>query len=198
MKNIFVILGPSGSGKGTQAALLSQKLGIPSLSMGQIFRDLDSKGDCLGAEAKKYWSVGKWVPDDMTIQVLKRYTVPLKNGFIIDGFPRSSEQPKLLEDLAKEIGAKVAMVVHFDVSDETSLSRMTKRLEEEKAAGRLREDQTPEIMKERLNSYHVSVEPILAYYRKEGVLERIDGEPPVEEIFAEIVARLKKRGLMDA
>lgn len=198
MKNIFVILGPSGSGKGTQANLLSQKLGIPALSMGQIFRDLDSKGDPLGAEAKKYWSVGKWVPDDMTIQALKKYAVPLKNGFVIDGFPRSPEQPKLLEDLAGEIGAKVAMVIHFDVSDETSLARMSKRLAEEKAAGRLREDQTPAVMKERLNSYHASVEPILTYYQEKGILERVDGEPPVEKIFADIVERLKKRGLVNA
>lgn len=196
MKNIYVILGPSGSGKGTQATLLAQKLGIPALSMGQIFRDFDEKGDPLGAEAKEYWAVGKWVPDEITVRALRQYVAHLTSGFIIDGFPRSPEQPKLLDKLANEIGAKVAMVIHFDVTDEISLERMMKRVKEEEAVGKLRIDQTPEIMKERLNSYHASVEPILAYYQKKGLLERVNGEPPVEVIAEDIDKRLGARGLL--
>lgn len=195
MKNIYVVLGPSGSGKGTQAALLSKKLDLPSLSMGQILRELDEKQDPLGIEAKKYWSIGKWVPDAITIQSLRQYVLGLNSGFIIDGFPRSPNQPELLDDLAKEIGGEVIMVIHFDISDKTSLARMVKRVKEEELSGKSRADQTPEIMKERLRSYHESIEPVLAYYQKKGILERVDGEPPVEIIAEDIEKRLKERRL---
>lgn len=195
MRNIFVILGPSGSGKGTQAQILSQKLKLPVLSMGQIFRDLIAKNDPVGLEAKKAIDQGLWVNDDLTMKALAGAVKGLKGGFIIDGFPRNPDQPKLLDNLMAELGGKVAVVIHFDVSDEISQARMMKRLEEEKAAGKLRSDQTPQVMKERLKSYHDTIEPVLAYYQGKGVLERVNGEPTVEEIAKDIEKRLKARGI---
>lgn len=196
MKNVFVILGPSGSGKGTQAILLSKKLGLPALSMGQIFRDLIVAGNPIGLEAKITIDQGKWVNNNLTMKALAGAVKDLEKGFIIDGFPRNADQPKLLDDLMAGLGGRVAVVIHFDVSDEVSLQRMVKRMKEEETSGKLRSDQTPEAMQIRLKSYHETVEPILAYYSKRGVLEKVNGEPVVEVIAQDIEARLKARGFV--
>jgi adenylate kinase len=196
MKKVFVVLGPSGSGKGTQAQILSEKLNLPSLSMGQIMRDLIASGDELGIKAKEYMDNGQWVPVEITVKALKNAVINLQNGFIIDGFPRLFEQVINLEDILKEIDAQLGVVIHFDISDETSMERMMKRVKEEEASGKIREDQKPEIMLKRLKSYHDTVEPILDYYQEKGVLERVNGEPTVEEIALDIENRLKTRGLL--
>lgn len=196
MKKVIVILGPSGSGKGTQAQILSEKLNLPSLSMGQIMRDLISSSDTLGLEAKVYMDKGQWVPIEITIKALTNAVINLPNGFIIDGFPRLFDQIANLETIMKEIGAELGAVIHFDISDETSLARMVKRVKEEEASGKIRDDQKPEIMLQRLKSYHDTVEPILNYYQEQGVLERVNGEPSVEEIAIDIEKRLKTRGLL--
>ncbi len=189
-KAIISIIGGSGSGKDTQAKLLSEKIGLKHLSMGEIFRAEEKLGNPLVAEAATYYNRGKWAPDRITTGVLRAYVMRnAPEGFIITGYPRPPEQCVSMEKLAQELGLKIAAVVHIEVADDILLARMHSQADE---AGSDRADTTDELMRERLKSYHDTIKPVLEYYRERDLLVNIDGSPSVAEVHQNIVAEIAR------
>jgi len=192
---IVSIIGPSGCGKGTQAKLLAEKLGLPAISGGEVLRREYEIGTPEGIEAEKYWGEGKWPPADLIMEVLKkRLDQPdCQNGFVLDGAPREINQIPLLEDYFVQKGQKLDLVLHLDTSDETSLSRIQSRIFRTKEAGeKVREDEDFEEVKERLRQYHQTVEPVLKYFEEKGILRRINNEESIEQVFEEIAAAVEE------
>lgn len=189
----LIIIGPSGSGKGTQAELLSKKFNIPTISMGELFRQAYEQKTSAGIKAESYWGKGNWVPAELTFKVLQPALNQGEKGFVLDGFPRTIEQVPLLEKYLKERGKKIDRVIHLWVSDEEAVKRLLLRAEKDiKRKGKARRDETEEVIRERLESYHQTVDPILDYYRQQGILEKVDGERPIEPIHQDIMKRLKR------
>jgi adenylate kinase len=187
---IISIIGGSGSGKDTQAKLLSEKVGLKHLSMGEIFRSEEKLGNPLVAEAATYYNRGKWAPDRITTGVLRAYVIRnAPEGFIITGYPRPPEQCVSLANLAEELKLNVKAVVHIEVADDVLLARMHSQAAE---AGSERADTTDELMRERLKSYHETIKPVLEYYRERDLLINIDGSPSVEIVHNYILAELAK------
>ncbi len=186
---IISIIGPSGCGKGTQAKLLAEKLGLPAISGGEVLRREYEIGTPEGVEAEKYWGEGKWPPADLIMKILKkRLDQPdCQNGFVLDGTPREVSQIPLLKDYFSQKGQKLDLVLHLDTSDESCLSRLTHRIFEAREKGEeVREDEDPEEVKERLRQYHQTIEPVLRYFEEKGILRRINNEQPIEVVFKEI------------
>jgi len=189
----IIIIGPSGSGKGTQAELLSKKFNILTISMGELIRQASEQKIPEGIKAESYWRKGNWVPAELTFKILQPALNQGKKGFILDGFPRTIEQISLLEKYLKEKGKKIDRVIHLWISDEEAVKRLLLRAKKDiKRKGKARKDETEEIIRERLNSYHQTVDPILDYYRKKGILEKVDGERPIEPIHQDIMRRLRR------
>lgn len=177
-KRIF-ILGPQGSGKGTQANLLAEKLGIPALSMGQILRDEIASESELGKELAVILNAGNLVSDEMALRMLQGRLSKddVANGYILDGYPRTKEQYEASKELEPPTD-----VLLIDVPREESMARLMKRAELE---GRV--DDTEEVIKHRLSLYETETEPLLALYEEAGFLKRIDGVGSVEEIHARVM-----------
>jgi len=191
---IISIIGPSGCGKGTQAKLLAEKLGVPAVSGGDVLRSEYEAGTPAGVEAEKYWGQGKWPPADLIMKILKkRLDQPdCKNGFVLDGTPREINQIPLMEEYFLQKGQKLDLVLHLETSDETCLSRLTHRIFEAREKGEeVREDEDPEEVKERLQQYHETVEPVLKYFEEKGILRRINNEQPIERVFEEVWSVVK-------
>lgn len=189
----IVIFGPSGSGKGTQAELLSKKFKIPNISMGELFRQAYEEKTPEGIEAESYWGKGNWVPGKLTFKVLKPSLDKCQRGFILDGYPRRKDQIAPLKKYLKERGQKIDWAILLWVSDKEAIKRLLLRAEKDiKARGKARPDETEEVIKARLVSYHQTIDPIIEYYRENGVLMEVDGEKPIEVIYQDIMARLKK------
>ena len=189
----FVIFGPSGSGKGTQAELLSKKLKIPTISMGKLFREAYEKKTPEGIKAESYWEKGSWVPGKLTFKVLKPALDKCSKGFILDGYPRRIDQIPPSEKYLERRGQKIDWAILLWISDEEAIKRLLLRAEKDiKAKGKARPDETKEVIKARLASYHQTVDPIIEHYRKKDTLMEVDGEKPIEEIYQDIVTRLKK------
>lgn len=189
----LIIIGPSGSGKGTQAELLSKKFNIPTISMGELIRQASEQKIPEGIKAENYWRKGNWVPAELTFRILQPALNQGKKGFVLDGFPRTIEQVPLLEKYLEERGKKIDKVIHLWISDEEAVKRLLLRAKKDiRRRGKPRKDETEEIIRERLSSYHQTVDPILDYYRKKGILEKVDGERPIEPIHQDIMKRLKR------
>lgn len=199
----IILLGAQGSGKGTQAKFLSEKYGIPHISTGDIFREAAEKKTELGLKAKSHWEKGSLVPDEITIGIVKeRLSRPdCGKGFVLDGFPRTLEQAKALDDITE-----IDYVLELKIPDAISIERLSKRrvckkcqapygheakMPEQckKCGGKLiqRSDDKPEAIKKRLAVYHDETEPLLEYYRPREIVHVIDGTKNVSEVFAEIV-----------
>ncbi|RMD51305.1 adenylate kinase [Candidatus Parcubacteria bacterium] len=174
MQHKIVILGPQGSGKGTQAMILSNKLNIPALSMGQLMRDEVAAGTKLGEIVKKSVETGILAPDEVALEILLNRIAKsdCQNGFIIDGYPRNMAQYKVF---AEKMTPTVVLLI--EVPREESMERMLKRAKIEK-----RPDDDPKIMEERLNIYERETVPVLAEYEKQGLLKRVDGLGTVEQV----------------
>ncbi|OBI08421.1 adenylate kinase [Mycobacterium sp. E2462] len=170
-----VLLGPPGAGKGTQACKLSEKLGIPHLSTGDLFRSNIENGTELGLEAKRYLDAGDLVPSELTNQlVADRLDDPdVANGFILDGYPRSVEQAKALHGMLERRGGDIDAVLEFRVSEDELLQRLK---------GRGRADDTEEIIINRMKVYRDETAPLLDYYRDE--LKTVDAVGTMDEVFA--------------
>ncbi|OBG75073.1 adenylate kinase [Mycobacterium sp. E1214] len=170
-----VLLGPPGAGKGTQACKLSEKLGIPHLSTGDLFRSNIENGTKLGLEAKRYLDAGDLVPSELTNQlVADRLDDPdVANGFILDGYPRSVEQAKALHGMLERRGGDIDAVLEFRVSEDELLQRLK---------GRGRADDTEEIIINRMKVYRDETAPLLDYYRDE--LKTVDAVGTMDEVFA--------------
>ena len=213
MKKI-IMLGAPGAGKGTQAALISEKYNIPHISTGEIFRENIKNGTELGKKAKEYIDGGLLVPDELTCDlVIDRISRDdAANGYILDGFPRTIVQANALTDALKKKGEAVDYAIDIEVDDDFIVNRMSGRrvcsgcgatyhLEFappakenvcDKCAGELtlRKDDEPETVKKRLSVYHEQTQPLIEYYGNEGTLYEFDGTQSINDVFAEITKLL--------
>ncbi|MGO9034441.1 adenylate kinase [Mycobacterium sp.] len=178
-----VLLGAPGAGKGTQADKLAEKLQIPHLSTGELFRHNISSGTKLGLEAKRYLDAGDLVPSELTNELVDdRLTEPdTGDGFILDGYPRSVPQAQALHDMLERRGTQLDAVVEFRVPEDELLERL-------RARGRA--DDTDEVILNRMNVYRDETAPLLEYYRNE--LKTVDAVGTVDEVFARALRALGK------
>lgn len=171
---------------------MAKDFGVPHISTGEIFRKEYQRGTELGEEAYGWWGKGHWVPDELTLKVLEPYLEETDKGFILDAFPRTVGQCSLLDDYLSSRGGKLDRVILVDVSDEEAVKRLLLRAKIDiKEKGKARVDEDEEIVRERLKSYRQTIASILAFYEEKGILERVDGERPIEEIHKDILKRLK-------
>jgi adenylate kinase len=177
-----VLLGPPGAGKGTQAQKLSEKLGVPQISTGDLFRSNISAGTPLGLEAKRYLDAGDLVPSDLTNKLVEeRISQPdAAEGFILDGYPRSVEQAQALDEMLKNHNTKLDAVLEFQVCEEELLKRLKER-------GRA--DDTEEVIHNRMQVYRDETEPLLEYYRHNN-LQGVDAVGTLDEVFARALRAL--------
>jgi adenylate kinase len=178
-----VLLGPPGAGKGTQAQKLADKLGIPQISTGDLFRSNITAGTRLGLAAKRYLDAGDLVPSELTNALVEeRLDEPdTAGGFILDGYPRSLEQARALHDMLSRRGTRIDAVLEFRVSQEELLKRLK---------GRGRADDTEDIVLNRMQVYRDETAPLLEYYRDE--LKTVDAVGTVDEVFARALRALGK------
>lgn len=185
------IIGPSGSGKGTQAELVAQKYQLSHISTGELFRKEYAKKSPEGLAAYAYWSAGKWVPDRETFALLKIYMEMAKTGFILDGYPRTVNQAIMLDNYLKEQNLKLDYVINLEVNENEVVKRLFLRAEKDKAQkGASRNDETENVIRQRINSFKESIAPIIDYYQKQNKLINVNGEGKIEDIFNEITSGL--------
>jgi adenylate kinase len=179
----IVLLGPPGAGKGTQAEKLSEKLGIPQISTGELFRQNIGDGTKLGLEAKRYLDAGDLVPAELTNQLVDERLdhADADNGFILDGYPRSVAQAKALHEMLERRGTDIDAVVEFRVSEDELFERL-------KARGRA--DDTEDVIRNRMKVYRDETAPLLEYYS--GQLKTVDAVGSVDEVFARALRSLGK------
>ena len=185
-----LVLGPQGSGKGTQAKRIAAEYEIPHVSTGDMFRALDDSTD-LGREVKEIMERGDLVPDGVTVRMIRERLAAddAARGFILDGFPRNLAQAEALDAMLGEIGRKLDVIFFFDLDDETARERALGRAHEEGRA-----DDTPETIARRLSIYHEQTEPVVEYYRTTGKLVPLHAARSVEEVFTEISDTLEFAG----
>jgi adenylate kinase len=206
----FVFIGLPGAGKGTQARLLSERLGIPQISTGDILRASVAAGTELGLEAKHYMDAGDLVPDEVVIGLVKtRLAEPdAEKGFILDGFPRTTAQAEALDAELESLGKAIESAIAITVDPEVIVARLTSRRVCRacgaitsasagdtcpKCGGELyqRDDDNEATVRNRLGVYERSTAPLIDYYRAKGLLHEIDGDRPVDDVFAEVQAVLE-------
>ncbi len=207
----IIMLGAPGAGKGTQAKQIAGKYRIPHISTGDIFRANIKEGTELGAKAKTYMDQGLLVPDELTVALVTDRIVKddCKDGFVLDGFPRTIAQAETLDRALADMGQKMDYAIDVDVPDENIINRMggrraclncgatyhivnvpTKQEGICDACGSpvvLRDDDKPETVKKRLSVYHEQPQPLIDYYKEQGILKTVDGTLPMEDVFAGIV-----------
>ncbi len=188
------VLGPSGGGKGTQAKLLEEKYGWKHISVGSLFREHIEDETEIGQEAKQYVEKGDWVPTPLVLKMIKPVLKNLlETGFILDGFPRLPDQPKLLDEFLEKNGAELDLAVHIDIRPEVIMARRQKAWKKGKSFyDQKRKDETLQAIKSRIDEYLKTIPPILNYYHKKGILFRVDGERPISLIHQDIVKEIEK------
>ena len=179
----LVLLGPPGAGKGTQAEKLAEKLQIPHLSTGELFRENIGNGTKLGLEAKRYLDAGDLVPAELTNEMVDdRLSKPdLDAGFILDGYPRTVQQAQALHDMLERRGIQLDAVLEFRVPEDTLFERL-------KARGRA--DDTDDVIRNRMNVYRDETAPLIEYYSDE--LKTVDAVGSVDEVFARALRAVGK------
>lgn len=211
----IIMLGAPGAGKGTQAKMIAEKYAIPHISTGDIFRANIKEGTDLGKEAKKYMDQGLLVPDELTVKILLDRVAKedCKNGYVLDGFPRTIPQAEVLDNALTKLGDKIDYAIDVDVPDENIIKRMSGRraclscgatyhiehIPPKKegicdVCGQelvLRDDDKPETVKNRLNVYHEQTQPLIDFYTAKGILKTVDGTKDMKEVFAAIVSILE-------
>ncbi len=179
-----VLLGPPGSGKGTQAERLQRRTGLIHVSTGDLFRKHLGEGTELGVLARTFMDRGDLVPDEVTVEMVRHRLGEddILRGVLLDGFPRTVAQADSLADLLEERGERIDAVVLLEVDEQVLVDRL---------AGRGRADDNPETVRARLEVYRDQTEPLVAYYDERGALRRVDGEGTVEDISGRIEAVLQ-------
>lgn len=185
----LVLLGPPGSGKGTQATRLKDELQIPHISTGDLLRAEVAAGSELGLAAKEVMARGELVSDEILLGMIRSRLSreDVANGFILDGYPRNVAQANALEALLADINQPLQAVVQLDVANELLVERIAGRA---KAEGR--EDDNPESVRKRLQVYSDSTAPVIGFYEGRGSLAKVDGVGSLDEVFARIMAALGK------
>ena len=211
----IIMLGAPGAGKGTQAKRIADKWQIPHVSTGDIFRANIKNGTELGMEAKKYMDMGALVPDELTVKILLDRVAQedCKNGYVLDGFPRTIPQAEVLDKALTDLGDSIDYAINVDVPDENIVNRMSGRracvacgatyhivyapTKTEGICDRcgkeliLRDDDKPETVKKRLTVYHDQTQPLIEYYGAKNILKSVDGTKDMEEVFNDIVKILE-------
>ena len=179
----ILLLGPQGAGKGTQGRLIAAEHGIPHVATGDMLRAAMDAGTELGRRVRPIYDAGHLVPDDLMIALIRERLGEenAREGFVLDGFPRTMPQAEALEEMLREIGRDLDVVFEFQLEDAVGVERMLRRAAEEGRA-----DDTPEAIDERLRLYHLETEPLIEYYRARGNLVGIHADRPVQEVFGEI------------
>lgn len=174
----IIIIGIQGAGKSTQGNLLSEKLNIPYLSTGHIFRELAKEKTTAGRYIKETLNAGYLIPDEKTLEIVDEYLSrpEYSQGYILDGFPRTIVQAEAFKE-------KIDKVVYLNIPDKEALWRLAGREDN-------REDETLKAIKKRIESFHTFTEPVIDFYRKKGLLLEIDGEKSIEEIKQEILSHV--------
>lgn len=207
----IIMLGAPGAGKGTQAKKIAAKYEIPHISTGDIFRANIKEGTELGKKAKTYMDQGLLVPDELVVDLVvdRVNQEDCKNGYVLDGFPRTIPQAEALDKALAELGQKMDYAIDVDVPDENIVNRMSGRRACLKCGATyhivyaapkkenicdtcgealvLRDDDKPETVSKRLKVYHEQTQPLIDYYTKQGVLKTVDGTCALDEVFKAIV-----------
>ena len=210
----IIMLGAPGAGKGTQAKMIAEKYGIPHVSTGDIFRANIKENTPLGQKAKEYMDKGLLVPDELVVDLVvdRVQQDDCKNGYVLDGFPRTIPQAEALDTALKAKGEKVDFAIDVNVPDENIVKRMSGRRaclscgatyhiehippKKEGICDKcgqelvLRDDDKPETVLNRLKVYHDQTQPLIEFYTKKNVLKTVDGTKDMKEVFADIVAIL--------
>ena len=206
----IIMLGAPGAGKGTQAKMIADKYSIPHISTGDIFRANIKNGTELGMEAKKYMDEGKLVPDELTVRILLDRVAKddCKNGYVLDGFPRTIPQAEVLDSELTKLGDRIDYAINVDVPDENIVNRMSGRRAcvncgatyhivhiPPKTQGIcdkcgseliLRDDDAPETVLKRLGVYHEQTQPLIDFYENKKVLKTVDGTVDSADVFKQI------------
>jgi adenylate kinase len=185
----LIMLGPPGAGKGTQSQRLVEKHGIVQLSTGEMLRSAVAAGTPIGLKAKDLMARGALVPDDIVVGIVSdRIEEPdAKNGFVLDGFPRTVAQAQALDRLLADKGLKLDAVIQLGVDEAILLKRIETRVAEMKARGdSVRADDNPQSFKIRLDAYRAQTAPLIDYYGKKGALRTVDGMAPISSVSAAI------------
>ena len=191
----IIMLGAPGAGKGTQAKKIAAKYGIPHISTGDIFRANIKNGTELGNKAKTYMDQGLLVPDELTCDLVvdRIQQDDAREGYVLDGFPRTIPQAECLTEALNKLGSKIDYAIDVDVPDDNIVKRMGGRRACVKCGATyhvvfvLRDDDKPETVQKRLNVYHEQTQPLIDYYTTQGVLKTVDGTRDLNEVFQEIV-----------
>ncbi len=192
----LVLLGPPGAGKGTQATRLAEKHEIPQLSTGDMLRAAVRAGTPIGRQTKAAMDAGELVSDEIVVGIVaERIAEPdCRNGFILDGFPRTVAQARALDRMLTEKRMELDAVIELKVDESVLLARIEKRAAEMRAAGQtVRADDNPESLRIRLEAYKAQTAPVSDYYSRVGELEVDDGMRSIEEVAAEIDLMLRAR-----
>ena len=207
----IIMLGAPGAGKGTQAKMIAEKFGIPHISTGDIFRANIKNGTELGKKAKEFMDKGQLVPDELTVEILLDRVAAddCKNGYVLDGFPRTIPQADVLDKELTKLGDKVDFAINVDVPDENIVRRMSGRRACLKCGATYhiehippkvegicdtcgselvqRDDDKPETVQNRLSVYHEQTQPLIDYYNKKNILKTVDGTRDMQVVFNDIV-----------
>lgn len=196
----IILLGPPGSGKGTQAQLLVQRYGIVQLSTGEMLRAAVAAGTPVGLKAKEIMAGGALVPDEVVVGIISDRIdqADAKNGFILDGFPRTVPQAEALDDLLRHKHLKLDAVIELRVNESALLSRVETRVAQMRERGEeVRVDDTPEVLTKRLASYRSQTEPLIHYYSERRKLSTIDGMMAIDEVTRAIHRQLLALGAVE-
>jgi adenylate kinase len=185
----ILLLGPQGAGKGTQGRLIASEYAIPHVATGDMLRAAMADGSELGKQVRPIYDSGRLVPDNLMIALIRERLSgeDAREGFVLDGFPRTMAQADALEETLREIGRDLDVVFEFQIPDEVARERMLKRAAEEG-----RTDDTPQAIDERLRLYHEETKPLIEYYRTRGNLVGVHGDRPVNQVFSEIQQTLEQ------
>lgn len=171
----IVLLGPPGSGKGTQAGTVAESLGVPAISTGEMLREAVAAGSPLGLRVNEIMAAGELVDDETMADVVRERLAAedAQKGFVLDGYPRTLSQAATLQEILDRSGKRLDAVVQIDVPESELVNRVL---------GRHRADDTEEVIRQRLAVYHEQTEPLIAFYRERSLLRDVDGHQSIEEV----------------
>ena len=184
----ILLLGPQGSGKGTQAKRIAEEYGLAHIATGDMLRAAIAAETPLGRVVKPIVESGDLVPDELMVNLIRERLddEDTRDGFILDGFPRTMAQAEALDSMLNEIGRDLDIVFELQINDDVAVDRLGKRAVEEG-----RTDDTPDAIARRLSEYHEKTEPLVGYYRLRGNLVGIHGNKPIDDVFSEIQEALQ-------